>query len=364
MVDVEAGAPPTLSDEERNDIALLARELPAFQQQLQELDVLLQQQEQELESQRARAQSAADAVRKLESGGSYTREQYQQTVAQAHQGELRALTVQHQLEALRSRRDSVDQLIGFAEFALTLGRRIDPTAAAAPPRPAAPTPAPAAVSAPAPAPMPPPSEVAIIEAQEAERAWIAQQLHNGPAQSLTNLILRAEICQRLVDTNAGAAKSELTDLRQTIFQSLQGMRRFIFDVRPMILDDLGLYPALRRFVDDWHEQGHPSVALTLIGADRRYGRAVELTAFRIIQDAIKAPDGDVDGATAVQVLDEQGALKITLDAPGPRFETKGDGLPAAYHTIGQRAAIVGGSVGVESRPGVRSLKVTIPIGES
>src|SRR6185437_1076636 len=131
------------------------------------------------------------------------------------------------------------------EFALALGGRIDPLAVTAAPKP--PPSAPTTESAPVAAPLPPPSEVAIIEAQEAERSWIAQQLHNGPAQSLTNLILRAEICQRLVDTNAGAAKSELADLRQIIFQSLQGMRRFIFDVRPMILDDLGLYPALRRF---------------------------------------------------------------------------------------------------------------------
>ncbi len=336
--------------------------------------MLLQQNALELESQRVRADSAGDMLRQLEQGGPFSREQYQHVVAQAHQGQLRYLSVQHQQELLQSKRETVQQVVDVGQFALGLAARLDPDAiepgvlaivAAEPAGPDRVEEPPVAAEA-----LPLPSESAIIEAQEEERSWIARQLHNGPAQALTNLILRAEICERLIaSANSEAVKGELHDLRQTIHSTLQDMRRFIFDVRPMILDDLGTVPALRRFVDDWNAQGSRTpVTLSVIGSERRFARAKELAIFRIVQDAIKTPESrSGEQATAVQILVEEGVVRVTLETPiSARPETvpsAGAITPGGYHTIQQRAAIVGGTTDLETRSGSRVLKITVPLGE-
>lgn len=370
--DAAAVIGPGLTARERADAGELLRDLPLLRHQVQELDVLLQQNALELESQRVRADNAGTTLRQLEQGGPFSREQYQQVVAQAHQGQLRYLSVQHQQELLQSKRETVQQVIDVGEFALGLAARLDPDAiAAGAPPPAAVQPDRAAEAPAAAEPLPPPSESAILEAQEEERSWIARQLHNGPAQALTNLILRAEICERhIAAADPDAAKGELHDLRQTIHGTLQDMRRFIFDVRPMILDDLGTVPALRRFVDDWnaHDARSP-VTLSVIGSERRFARSKELAIFRIVQDAIKAPESrGGEQATAVQIVIEEDAIKVTMETPTsarPEAAQAADTvIPSGYHTIQQRAAIVGGTTNLETRSGARVLKITVPLREA
>lgn len=359
-----------LSDAERADTAGLALELPTLRHQVQELNLLLQQNEMEVESQRLRSESAEQALSQLERGGGFSREQYQQLVVQAHQSQLRFISVQHQQELLHTKREIVQQLVDVAQFALTLAAKLDPTSVdpATLVQPSKPT-EPVDTATPPlglAASLPPPNETVIIEAQEEERSWIARQLHNGPAQSLTNLILRAEICERMIGSDTETVRTELHDLRQTIHRTLQDMRRFIFDVRPMILDDLGLLPALRRFVDDWNTQGERNpVTLTVAGQERRIARAKELAIFRIVQDALKMPDGRTGGqATVVQVVMEAQDVRITIEtSAGSQAETAEAPLPAGYHIIQQRSAIVGGATSLEIRAGTRVLKVVIPLSE-
>ncbi|MDW8405673.1 sensor histidine kinase, partial [Chloroflexus sp.] len=88
----------------------------------------------------------------------------------------------------------------------------------------------------------------IIQSQESERLRISLQMHDGPAQAMSNLVLRAEICQRLLDRDLDQARAELVALKNAVNNTLQDTRKFIFDLRPMTLDDLGLVPTLRRYV--------------------------------------------------------------------------------------------------------------------
>jgi two-component system sensor histidine kinase DegS len=76
-------------------------------------------------------------------------------------------------------------------------------------------------------------------------------MHDGPAQSLTNLILQAEICERLFDSDPVRARAELGNLKDAVTSNFQKVREFIFDLRPMMLDDLGLNPTLRRYVQEF-----------------------------------------------------------------------------------------------------------------
>ncbi len=123
----------------------------------------------------------------------------------------------------------------------------------------------------------------LIDAQESERQTLAQQLHDGPAQSLTNLILQAEICERLFDKNPQRAREELGGLKNEINQTFQKVCSYIFDLRPMMLDDLGLLPTLKQYLRDFEEKTNLACSLELTGSDERLPSHVEITVFRAVQ---------------------------------------------------------------------------------
>src|SRR5574338_132355 len=126
--------------------------------------------------------------------------------------------------------------------------------------------------------------VRIIQAQEDERQRLARQMHDGPAQSLTNFILQAEICQRLFDRNPARAAAELDNLKNVASVTFQKVRDFIFDLRPMMLDDLGVVPTVRRYVDSFREKNDIDVKLDIMGEERRLQTHREVMIFRGIQE--------------------------------------------------------------------------------
>ena len=90
----------------------------------------------------------------------------------------------------------------------------------------------------------------ILTAQEDLRRDIARAMHDGPAQSLTNIVLQAQIVERLIASDPAAARPETRELIAMVQSTLDATKSFIFDVRPMVLDDLGLVPTLRRSARD------------------------------------------------------------------------------------------------------------------
>jgi two-component system sensor histidine kinase DegS len=94
--------------------------------------------------------------------------------------------------------------------------------------------------------VPPAVSRLLLDAQEDLRREIARAMHDGPAQSLTNIVLQAQIVERLVATDPAKAGNEVRQLIAMVQQTLEATKSFIFDVRPMVLDDLGLVPTLRR----------------------------------------------------------------------------------------------------------------------
>src|SRR5574341_426694 len=127
----------------------------------------------------------------------------------------------------------------------------------------------------------------IIDAQETERQRMSKAMHDGPAQSLTNFILQAEIVQRLFDNNPDQARLELQNLKQTATSTFQRVREFITELRPMMLDDLGLVPTVRRYVKGFEEKTGNQVTLTVTGQDTsRFGSHREVLAFRALQELL------------------------------------------------------------------------------
>jgi two-component system sensor histidine kinase DegS len=130
--------------------------------------------------------------------------------------------------------------------------------------------------------------VRIVQAQEEERQRLARQMHDGPAQSLTNFILQAEICQRLFDRNPERAGEELNELKASASVTFQKVRDFIFNLRPMMLDDLGVIPTVRRWVESIREKDDIAIELEILGEERRLHDELhkEVMIFRAIQDLV------------------------------------------------------------------------------
>jgi signal transduction histidine kinase len=137
-------------------------------------------------------------------------------------------------------------------------------------------------------PMPPGVSRMILTAQEDLRREIARQMHDGPAQSLTNIVLQAQIVDRLMTKAPDKAGAEVTELIAMVQRTLEATKTFIFDVRPMVLDDLGLVPTLRRSTRDRGRRAGVAVNFESVGVDRRLPVELESGLFRMLDDALAA----------------------------------------------------------------------------
>ena len=128
----------------------------------------------------------------------------------------------------------------------------------------------------------------IIEAQEEERKRISREIHDGPAQMLANILLRADLVDRTFRERSGEeALVEIKNMRLMVRDSLQEVRRIIYDLRPMALDDLGLIPTIRKYlanVEDYHQI---NISLSEQGIQGRFDSKYEVALFRLIQESIQ-----------------------------------------------------------------------------
>ena len=128
----------------------------------------------------------------------------------------------------------------------------------------------------------------VLNAQEDLRREIARAMHDGPAQSLTNIVLQAQIVERLMGRDPEGAQVEVRLLKSMVQQTLEATKTFIFDVRPMVLDDLGLVPTLRRAARERGRRANVVVEFDSIGQDRRLAMDLESSLFRILDEALGA----------------------------------------------------------------------------
>jgi len=126
----------------------------------------------------------------------------------------------------------------------------------------------------------------IILAQEKERHRIAREIHDGPAQSMSNVVLKAEVCEKYIDIDVNQTRVELKNLKELVRQSLTDVRRIIYDLRPMSLDDLGLIPTLQKYIDNFKLQTGIDITLKHKGYFGSLRPEISLTLFRIVQEAL------------------------------------------------------------------------------
>jgi two-component system sensor histidine kinase DegS len=136
--------------------------------------------------------------------------------------------------------------------------------------------------------IPPAVSRLLLGAQEDLRREIARAMHDGPAQSLTNIVLQAQIVERLVSTDPARAAVEVRQLVAMVQQTLEATKSFIFDVRPMVLDDLGLVPTLRRAARERGRRAGVPVEFDTLGPEQRLPMDLESGLFRILDEAMAA----------------------------------------------------------------------------
>jgi len=124
----------------------------------------------------------------------------------------------------------------------------------------------------------------IILAQEEERKRISRDIHDGPAQTLASLTMRIDYCLEQPGLPAPLVE-ELKELKDSVIRSLKDIRRFIFDLRPMALDDLGLIPTLEQFINGFKNRTGVPVYIDTDGERVFMGGEKELAVFRVIQEA-------------------------------------------------------------------------------
>lgn len=129
----------------------------------------------------------------------------------------------------------------------------------------------------------------IIEAQEEERKRLSREIHDGPAQMLANVIMRSDLIERVFrDKGPDEAFSEVNSFKKMVRSALYEVRRIIYDLRPMALDDLGLVPTLRKYLKTIEEYHNNSIITFVnLGLERRLPTKYEVALFRMIQESVQ-----------------------------------------------------------------------------
>jgi two-component system, NarL family, sensor histidine kinase DegS len=306
--DVEAGAPvsvPELADRAASELEKLDRELA-------EIGMLVTQARTEAGRHEARRAQGAEKLAAAKSDAKEAVELATQLVALTK----RATVMEAQVEVLEGKQRALaryrDGLAGYAASLRTLADGVGDTWLPLEAPDAGADGAPGSAEAEA-AALPPAISRVVLAAQEDLRREIARAMHDGPAQSLTNIVLQAQIVDRLLDRDPALAKRELALLAGMVQQTLEATKSFIFDVRPMVLDDLGLVPTLRRTARERGRKAGLAVTFDSAGADRRLGVDMESALFRIVDEALTAYLGREPEQVGVQ-LDWGERLRIEVTA--------------------------------------------------
>lgn len=206
--------------------------------------------------------------------------------------------------------------------------------------------------------------IKVIQIQEEERRKVAREIHDGPAQSIANLVFRVELIENLLDKDINKAKAELTELKSLVRSSIQDIRKIIYDLRPMSLDDLGLIPTLASYIDKFVKETGIEINFTIIGNQKRLSNTYEVTIFRIVQEALnnifkhaRARSGKV---RLEYGLDNINLLIIDDGIGFDPVEINGEKYGLA--SMKERCTLLGGRINIESRPKRGTIiKVILPL---
>jgi two-component system sensor histidine kinase DegS len=327
-----AAQPPTPSDLEKETLSVedllpfIGAQLEEIKTQTKELRSLIDQSRSEVEKMKLRQASEAMRWKQIQSSfDSVPREDIRKAFESSMDAQQRLFAMSGQLERLQAQQGVFGQFYKSLEKIHETLLINQPDAASGP--------APKSVV------------VRVVEAQEDERKRLSRLMHDGPAQVLSNFILQAEIAARLFEIDPIRAKEELTNLKANANSAFQRVRNFIFDLRPMMLDDLGLVPTLRRYLDSSKDQGQVEITFTFTGTERRMPSHIEVVLFRAIQQLVGLAREEAQASKLKVSVDlGEAQVKTILEHDGKLLEEKGgEEDPHGLIALRERIEMLGGT---------------------
>ena len=207
----------------------------------------------------------------------------------------------------------------------------------------------------------------IISVQEEERKRVARDIHDGPAQALANLVIKSEVCEKLIDIDKKKAKKELRELKEVTRDSINDIRTIIYNLSPMSIDDLGFIPALQRYAENFQDDSNIEVDFIVLSEEDLTDRIKNISIFRIVQEVLNNVKKHSQ-ATFVIIKIEIGKKNISIHIRdnGVGFDIENIQCPNisggfGLNNIKERAELLNGNVEIISiiNEGT-TIKINIP----
>lgn len=195
----------------------------------------------------------------------------------------------------------------------------------------------------------------VIAAQEEERKRVARELHDHTGQSLTSLIIGLRRLE--AEQDAEPARTAVRQMRLQASRALEELHHLAFELRPSVLDDLGLVVALQRYAEDFAQRTGIQLHMALDAlAGVRLDPAVEIALYRIVQEALTNVAKHAQAHTASVLLQERAnSLVLIIEDDGRGFVVPdvaaGNGKHFGLMGMQERVALLGGKLTLESAPG-------------
>jgi two-component system sensor histidine kinase DegS len=207
----------------------------------------------------------------------------------------------------------------------------------------------------------------IIEAQEAERSRLAQEIHDGPAQALTNAIFQVDYIDRIGPADPTAATTELRALRDMLRRELGNVRDFINQLRPPLLDELGLEGAINEAVEHQRTLSHLTITTMLAAPDGSLDDGQRTTILRVAQEALQNVRKHAEASTvSVETAIVGGDWTLEVRDDGRGFDAA-TALVRGRRNFGlqfmrERAEMIGARLDIRSQPGDGTVvRLSIPM---
>lgn len=206
----------------------------------------------------------------------------------------------------------------------------------------------------------------IIEAQEEERKRLSREIHDGPAQMMANVMMRSDLVERVYkEYGEKEAFKEVKNLKKMVRSALYEVRRIIYDLRPMALDDLGLAPTLKKYLQTIEEY-HNSTRINYsnIGLDTRLPTKFEVALFRLVQESVtNALKHANAGEIIVRLEIKETKVTVLVKDNGQGFDLN-DRKAESFGLIGmkERVDLLGGQISIDSSIGKGTIVlIQVPI---
>ena len=202
-------------------------------------------------------------------------------------------------------------------------------------------------------------------AREQEMARIARELHDELAQSLTALQMDVAWCRERADGGEAPLTARLARMEALLKQTVAATRRIAADMRPLMLDDLGLVPAVEWLVDGFTQRNGIPCELAVSIGELDLPKAHATAVFRIVQESLSNVAKHAR-ASRVQVTIERNGTQVTLSVRdnGAGFSLGDPRKPNSYGLLGlrERASLLGGEASITSAPGEGTwVRILLPV---